>query len=278
MRTAPQSTRRVLAAIALGLVASLTAVAGGSAAAEAELSGTDGIGAVTRAPLSLGTGPRLSSRSWRAIPSPSFRRIAVPPALPRARRKRSRRELKLIAERPPLRDREARRHACSPTYQLAYNGIKVRIDPRNAAAAGRRRRTCVAVRPLQVMERDNVRGVAADRRTRRGTAPPASTVRASRSPSSTPASTTRTQTSADPAPRPRTTRHTAARHAAADPALFGPDAPQVKGGIDLVGDNYNADRTRPTRPAGAAPGPEPAGLQGHGTHVAGTAAGSGVLG
>jgi subtilisin family serine protease len=58
----------------------------------------------------------------------------------------------------------------------------------------------------------------------------------------------------------------------ADPALFGPDAPKVKGGTDLVGDDYNADI------AGSLPVPDPNPLDcgGHGSHVAGTAAGFGV--
>jgi len=60
----------------------------------------------------------------------------------------------------------------------------------------------------------------------------------------------------------------------ASPALFGPAAPRVKGGFDLVGDNYNASGS------GAAlipqPDPNPLDCNGHGSHVAGTAAGSGV--
>jgi minor extracellular serine protease Vpr len=61
----------------------------------------------------------------------------------------------------------------------------------------------------------------------------------------------------------------------ADPALFGPDAPRIKGGIDLVGDAYDAGGT------GAAlipkPDANPLDCQGHGSHVAGTTGGSGVL-
>ena len=59
----------------------------------------------------------------------------------------------------------------------------------------------------------------------------------------------------------------------ADPALFGPNAPKVKGGIDLVGDDYDANV------AGSLPVPDPNPLDcnGHGSHVAGSAAGFGVL-
>lgn len=60
----------------------------------------------------------------------------------------------------------------------------------------------------------------------------------------------------------------------ADPALFGPYAPRVKGGTDLVGDAYDAAGT------GAAlipqPDSNPLDCEGHGSHVAGTAVGGGV--
>lgn len=63
-----------------------------------------------------------------------------------------------------------------------------------------------------------------------------------------------------------------ADHQPADPALFGPDAPRVKGGWDFVGDDYNASET------GSVPQPDPNPLDcnGHGTHVAGTTGGGGV--
>jgi minor extracellular serine protease Vpr len=55
----------------------------------------------------------------------------------------------------------------------------------------------------------------------------------------------------------------------ADPSMFGPDAPKVKGGTDLVGDAYTGDNA-------PAPDPNPLDCNGHGSHVAGTAAGFGV--
>ena len=64
--------------------------------------------------------------------------------------------------------------------------------------------------------------------------------------------------------------------APADPTLFGPNAPKVKGGTDLVGDAYDA-----AAPAGSPaliphPDPNPLDCNGHGSHVSGTAAGFGV--
>ncbi|HZR08847.1 MAG TPA: S8 family serine peptidase [Myxococcales bacterium] len=62
----------------------------------------------------------------------------------------------------------------------------------------------------------------------------------------------------------------------ADPRFFGPGAPKVKGGTDLVGDDYNADPNDPAFQPVPHPDPNPLDCNGHGSHVAGTAAGFGV--
>lgn len=63
---------------------------------------------------------------------------------------------------------------------------------------------------------------------------------------------------------------------AANPLQFGPGAPRVKGGFDLVGDAYNAASSAPPAAHIPQPDPNPLDCNGHGSHTAGTAAGSGV--
>ena len=78
---------------------------------------------------------------------------------------------------------------------------------------------------------------------------------------------------------------TAAEYAAADaadtlpanPAFFGPGAPKVKGGIDFVGDDYDASAPDGDPAQTPQPDPNPLDCNGHGSHVAGTAGGFGVL-
>ena len=63
---------------------------------------------------------------------------------------------------------------------------------------------------------------------------------------------------------------------APNPLWFGPSAPKVKGGVDLVGDAYDASSLDPAQTT-PQPDPNPLDCSGHGTHTAGTAAGFGVL-
>ncbi|HEY6607806.1 MAG TPA: S8 family serine peptidase, partial [Candidatus Limnocylindria bacterium] len=70
---------------------------------------------------------------------------------------------------------------------------------------------------------------------------------------------------------------------AGDLGLFGPDAPKVKGGIDLVGDAYDGGADDGSPALIPHPDPDPLdcvftdGSVGHGSHVSGTATGFGVL-
>jgi subtilisin family serine protease len=63
----------------------------------------------------------------------------------------------------------------------------------------------------------------------------------------------------------------------ANPALFGPLAAKVKGGIDFVGDDYDASAPDGDPATVPHPDPNPLDCNGHGSHVAGSAAGFGVL-
>jgi subtilisin family serine protease len=165
-------------------------------------------------------------------------------------------------------------------YQAAYNGMKVRI------AADRTKELAglpgvVAVRPLQLMKPQNVRGIPLI---------------------GTPAvwqnlglhgegvkiaiiDTGIDYTHANFGGPGTAAAYTAAQATAtmaADPRLFGPSAPRIKGGIDLVGDDYDASADQfladgtPNPKLVPRPDPNPLDCNGHGSHVAGTAAGSGV--
>src|SRR5467141_2051761 len=152
-------------------------------------------------------------------------------------------------------------------YQAAYNGIKVRIahDRVNELAA---LPGVVAVRPLQLMNPDNVRGVPLIG---------APAVWQSLGLHGEGVKIAIIDTGIDYTHANFGGPGTAAAFAAAfansslpaDPSMFGPDAPKVKGGTDLVGDAYTGLNTE-------VPDPNPLDCNGHGSHTAGTAAGFGV--
>lgn len=167
-------------------------------------------------------------------------------------------------------------------YQAAYNGIKVRIarDKVNQLAA---LPGVVGVRPLIPIKRTNIHGVPVI-----GTPGVWQSLGIHGEGVKIGIIDTGIDYTHANFGGPGTVAAYAAAHAAetapADPALFGPAAPRVKGGIDLVGDSYNADPNSPTYQPVPHPDANPldcpaatSGSVGHGSHVAGTAAGSGVL-
>jgi subtilisin family serine protease len=166
-------------------------------------------------------------------------------------------------------------------YQAAYNGIKVRIG-RDKLAQLAALPGVVAVRPVFPMKRNNLNGVPAI-----GTPAVWQALGLHGEGIKVGIIDSGIDYTHANFGGPGTIAAFEAAHAAetlpAPAALFGPAAPRVKGGVDLVGDNYNADPNSASYQPIPHPDSNPldcsasSGNVGHGSHVAGTAAGSGVL-
>ena len=161
------------------------------------------------------------------------------------------------------------------TYQSALNGIKVRI-PRRQLAALRQVPGVVAVKPVTTYHAANAVGIP------RIQAPAAWDVPAGVHGKGIKVAVIDSGIDYTHANfgGPGTPGAYAAAAAGstlpADPSLFGPAAPKVKGGYDFVGDDYDPTSDDPAHSPRPDPNPLDGERVGHGSHVAGTAGGFGV--
>jgi subtilisin family serine protease len=161
-------------------------------------------------------------------------------------------------------------------YQVAYNGIKVRVD-RSQLGALAKLPGVIGVRGLQLMKPDNVRGVPLIGTPAvwdglaglHGENIKVAVIDTGIDYTHANFGGPGTEASFDAADATDT--------APAAPTLFGPLAARIKGGIDLVGDAYNASAAAGSPALIPHPDPNPLDCNGHGSHVAGSVGGSGVL-
>jgi minor extracellular serine protease Vpr len=272
--------RRLSHAAGVGILITALAVVGGSSSATAAPSGRPDF---TRAPAGskiTKMPPGLTNKPVTVMVQLAGDPVAVTDAAaaqPLSAAQRRQRRDQIGKEQAPVvqRARDLGGTVLG-TYQHAYNGVKVRINSRELTSLAAAPEV-VAVHPVQTVKPDNTNGV-----------PLVGAPAVWNTPDNVRGEGIKVAiidtgidyTHADFG-GPGTTAAYEAAHAAetsaADPALFGPAAPKVKGGIDLVGDSYNADPDSADYQPVPHPDPNPLDCNGHGSHVAGTTGGFGVL-
>ena len=271
MRLRSMGARRALVASALLALAALTVVAGGSAARTPEASSAEGIIDAQWTPVGLRDAKTTVVLQMAGNP------VTVVEA-------DAQRDLSTAEKSAIKADLKGKQDALTgqiqalggqvlADYQVAYNGVKVRID-RSKLDSLRTLKGVTAVRGLSKVVPDNVKGVQLIG------APSVWGGLAALHGENIKIAVIDTGIDYTHANfgGPGTV---AAFNAANAVDTLPPMAVhgwgnRVKGGVDLVGDDYNADPDDPAFQPVPHPDPNPLDCNGHGSHVAGSAAGSGV--
>ena len=263
-----------LLGVLIAVVAALGVVSSGGAANNPKASPTKGQFRAVWTPLGVSNAPTTVVVQLAGEPVAAQDAAAAAP-LSKEQKRQRKEELK-GKQAPVVSQIQAQGGQVLATYQVAYNGIKVHIKGRDAGRLASIPGV-VAVRPLQLMKPSNTHGVPligapeawAGSNGVHGEGMKIAII-------DTGIDYTHADFGGAGTPAAYATAH-AAETQPADPLQFGPAAPKVKGGVDLVGDSYNADPQDPNYQPIPHPDPNPLDCFGHGSHVAGTAAGFGVL-
>ena len=271
MRLRSMGARRALVASALLALAALTVVAGGSAARTPEASGADGIIDAQWTPVGLRDAKttvvlQMAGNPVTVVEADAGRELSTG--------EKSAIKADLKGKQDAIAGQiQALGGQVLADYQVAYNGVKVRID-RSKLDSLKALKGVTAVRGLSRVVPDNVKGVQLIG------APSVWGGLAALHGENIKVAVIDTgidYTHANFGGPGTIAAFNAANAADTLPpsVAFGWGA-RVKGGIDLVGDDYNADPDDPAFQPVPHPDPNPLDCNGHGSHVAGSAAGSGV--
>jgi minor extracellular serine protease Vpr len=272
MEGSRKRARRLLVVTAtLAALATLT-VASSGVAADNPVAVPDGETRTSYVPLGLRTEPATVIVQFTGSP------VAISGA-GKSKREKNKLAAELMAKQNSLQPSiEALGAQVISSFQWAYNGMKVRI-PRSKLAALDKLSGVNRIHPAELFERTHLNSVPLVN------APAAWNGAGGKTGSGVKIAILDTGIDYTHAnfDGPGTAEAFAAADASdtveASPTLFGPLAPRIKGGIDLVGDDYDASADADEEPEKLIPHPDPNPLDcnGHGSHVAGSAGGSGVL-